>query len=41
MGYAHKNGWAGLVINGYVRDQKFKRYRCWTSSYWNMSKKEL
>jgi regulator of ribonuclease activity A len=20
MGYAHKNGWAGIVINGYVRD---------------------
>ncbi|NPA61807.1 MAG: ribonuclease E activity regulator RraA [Epsilonproteobacteria bacterium] len=25
MGYAHKNGWAGLVINGYVRDTKITR----------------
>ncbi len=25
MGYAHKNGWAGLVINGYIRDTKITR----------------
>ena len=25
MGYAHKNGWAGIVINGYVRDTKITK----------------
>jgi regulator of ribonuclease activity A len=25
MGYAHKNNWAGIVINGYVRDTKITK----------------
>lgn len=25
MGFAHKNGWAGIVINGYVRDTAVTR----------------
>jgi len=25
MGFAHKNGWSGIVINGYVRDTKITK----------------
>jgi regulator of ribonuclease activity A len=25
MGFAHKNGWSGIVINGFVRDTKITR----------------
>jgi len=25
MGYAYKNGWAGIVVNGYVRDTKITK----------------